>query len=426
MKSKSLAFAAGPALADSLVVHKPSDTSCGKGSPFITIPSAVNAARPGDNIDVCPGTYSEQVTIPADKDNLTLVSDKPLQAIIQAPATIAASAVKEIVRVNGAHNTRILQFTITGPGPGPCDSIEYGVRVDNGGSAEIEGNHITKIEDRPFSGCQNGVAIQVGRDGTDSTPPDVTTGSADIHDNLIDNYQKNGITIDNTGSSATIADNVVHGVGPTSVIAQNGIQISDGANATVRANHVSGNVYTPQTFESTGILLFSPGAVLVDGNTARANDGGIYAFGTDRNTTLSGNSASQSTFDGITLDTVTGSTVSDNNSSNNTAPGGEGFGVFGTTGAFLGDNTARNNATNGFFADSVSTGNTFRSNQAQGNGTFDCQDQSHGTGTAMTANQWIRDQGVTSDPMGICQGRGHGDGGGDGADHHHDQPKASH
>jgi hypothetical protein len=125
-----------------------------------------------------PGTYSEQVTVPAGKNRLTLESVKPQQAIIQAPATIALVSPRAIVRVNGADETSIRDFTVTGPGPAGCDSIEYGVRVDTGGSAAIEGNHITKIEDTPFSGCQNGVAIQVGRDGTGSTPPDVTTGSA--------------------------------------------------------------------------------------------------------------------------------------------------------------------------------------------------------------------------------------------------------
>ena len=93
--------------------------------------------------------------------------------------------------VNGAHDTSISRFTITGPGGGGCDSLEYGVRVDGGGSAGIAQNHITKIEDMPFSGCQNGVAVQVGR----ANPPlDDTTGSAAIRNNLIDNYQKNGVT----------------------------------------------------------------------------------------------------------------------------------------------------------------------------------------------------------------------------------------
>jgi parallel beta-helix repeat protein len=420
----SLALAAGPALAATLVVHQPTDTHCGNGSPFVTIQSAVDAASSGDNVQVCPGTYAEQVTIPAGKNKLTLVSTRPLQAVIQAPPTIIAVSPKAIVHVNGANDTRIREFTITGPGPSGCDSIENGVRVDGGGSAEIEGNHITKIEDTLFSGCQNGVAIQVGRQA------EGTTGSADINNNLIDNYQKNGITVDNTGSNATIEDNVIRGAGPTGVIAQNGIQISRGATARVQDNFVSDNVFTGSPGEpagqSTGVLLFNPGAVNVNSNAARANDNGIYALGTDRHTTLDGNSATRSIFDGIALDGVTGSTVSDNDSSDNTAANGQGFDLFdGTSGARLDNNTGDNNATNGFFADVTTSGNTLSNNEANGNGNFDCQDKSTGTGTAGTANFWLKDQGATSDPAGICQAKQHGHGHDDGQ-HHHDQPNASH
>src|SRR5439155_13932758 len=104
---------------------------------YMSIQVAVTAALPGDQIKVCAGTYSEQVLISTGKDGLTLFSEVPLAAVIQAPPTIAADVVsfKSIVRVSGAQNVTIRHFTITGPGPGICDSIRYGVRVDSGGSA---------------------------------------------------------------------------------------------------------------------------------------------------------------------------------------------------------------------------------------------------------------------------------------------------
>src|SRR5690348_10790932 len=63
-------------------------TCSANGAP--TIQAAVTAASPGDHIKVCPGTYVEQVTIPAGKDNISLESTKPLQAIIQAPVVMLA------------------------------------------------------------------------------------------------------------------------------------------------------------------------------------------------------------------------------------------------------------------------------------------------------------------------------------------------
>ena len=63
----SISFAGQAARASTVVVGscKPSLTS------FSTIQAAVNAAPAGSNIDVCPGTYPEQVTITS--KSLTLV-----------------------------------------------------------------------------------------------------------------------------------------------------------------------------------------------------------------------------------------------------------------------------------------------------------------------------------------------------------------
>lgn len=114
-------------------------------------------------------------------------------------------------------------FTITGPyyDSGCIGALftHYGVRVDGGGEATIRDNHITQIRDfnPAFAGCQDGVAVLVGRQFESQT------GSADIDHNLIDSYQKNGPTIDNSGSSATIEDNTINGGGPSNIIARNGI-----------------------------------------------------------------------------------------------------------------------------------------------------------------------------------------------------------
>jgi parallel beta-helix repeat protein len=405
----TLAVGAGPAFAATLYVHQPTDTHCAASSPYTTIQSAVNAANSGDAIEVCPGTYTEQVTIPAGKNNLRLDALVPLQAKIQAPATFAAGPAQAIVDVNGAQNTTISQFTITGPFAGSCGNNDQGVRVDSGGSANITGNRITQISDSPLDGCQQGVAIEIGED---NPPTDDTTGSATITQNVIDNYQKNGITVDGSGSAGWIVGNVIKGVGPTAIIAQNGIQISDGANASVVGNQVSGDVYTPQTYGSTGMLLYQPGNATISLNNVTGTDTGIYAYQVGGHTTVSDNQVSGSTYDGITLDTSTGGQFVNNNSSNNTGTYGEGFGVYGTTGAYLNNNEADNNATDGFYADSGSSGNTFYSGEAHGNGSSDCEDESTGNGTAGTADNWIRNQGLTSQPQGLCTGgRGNGHGG---------------
>jgi parallel beta-helix repeat protein len=394
----------------------PPGTSCDDPG-FQTIQAAVTAAAPGDRINVCPGTYTEEVTIPAGKDNISLRSVRAWQAAIKAPA-VMLGLTKSIVRVNGAHNVTILAFTITGPGGGGCDSLQYGVRVDSAGSANILGNHITQIRDTPFSGCQNGVAVQVGR------AAETTTGSAKVIGNVIDNYQKNGPTVSNTGSNAEIAYNRILGAGPTAVIAQNGIQVSSGATGTVRHNFVSGGIYTPQTVVSTGILVFNSGMVVVDHNTVTSNDVGIYLLGAAAGSVTSDDQVRASTFDGVTLDVTNSNQVVENRVEDN---GGPGISMYdGSQQNTIADNKVEDNSDSGILLDnassntisenkvrengsttngpdttdgirvnSPSTSNTIQDNHLRDNVTHDCHDNS-------TGNTWTENQGETSQPPSLC------------------------
>jgi parallel beta-helix repeat protein len=315
---------------------------------FTSIQAAVNAAPVGAKIRVCRGTYTEQVTIPAGKDGLTLFSTPDLAAVIKAPLVMLDA--KAIVRVNGAQNVSIRHFTITGPGSGGCNSIRYGVRVDGGGSALIESNHITLIQDNPFGGCQNGVGVLVGRNF------EATVGSAEISHNLIDRYQKGGVVIDNVGSFGNVHHNQIVGPGLQFTIAPNGIQVSRGANATADHNSVTGNNYGfPLVAAGTGILLYRSGSnVSIGYNDVFKND------------------------DGISLYTTTGALIEHNNSHEQ---------IF----------------YDGLFADTDTSGNTFSHNKADNNAEFDCDDISTGAGTAGTANTWNMNKGDTENRPGLCR-----------------------
>ena len=320
---------------------------------YLTIQSAVDAAMPGDKIKVCRGVYIEQVTIPAGKDGVTLFSVPDLQAVIKAPPVLTDP--KAIVRVNGAQDVTIRHFTITGPGGGPCDSIRYGVRVDGGGSALITDNHITEIRDMPFSGCQNGHAVNIGR------VADAGIGSGTVVHNLIDKYQKTGVLVSNGGSTAEVAYNEVIGVGPTAVIAQNGIQASAGVVADIHHNKVSQNVYAPPGTVATGILLSSqPGPTRAHHNDVFLNEDGIGLF---------------------------------------TTPNG---------GVEISHNNSRNNLMDGIIVFDQSAMNLIAYNKAFENGRFDCADNSTGmyNPPALVANQWLKDLGRTENKQGLCKAAG--------------------
>lgn len=234
------------------------------------IQPAVNHAQTSDTVLVNEGTYPEQVVI---TKTLALVGeDGKTLTFIEAPATIpvASNPDSAIVKISDAGvSAEVTGFTITGPGPSGCGSIAFGIFVRDGADAHIHHNNILDVRDAPFSGCQNGVGIQVGRAALS------TSGTALIEYNTLAGYQKNGITISNAGSSATIAHNTLTGAGPTTVIAQNGIQVSSGATADINTNTVSDHSYTPFSYVSTGLLLFD-NTVNTNDNLISENQVGIY------------------------------------------------------------------------------------------------------------------------------------------------------
>jgi parallel beta-helix repeat protein len=328
---------------------------------YTSIQAAVDDAGPGDRIKVCPGTYQEQVTIPSGKDGLTLYAKVPWQAVIKAPPVMVFP--NSIVTVDGSHNVTIRLFTITGPFtvPGCAASIDRhtGVRVRGGGSALIYGNHITEVRDiNPgFFGCQDGIAILVGRQLGGET------GTAWIRNNLIDAYQKGGIVVDNVGSYAEIEKNVITGEGLTDVTAQNGVQVSRGATAEVEHNRISKNRYArladPNT-TATGVLLFQTSSSSVE---IEHND--IYE-------------------------------------------NGAGVDIADSRYARVSHNDVHDNLNDGLAAESDTYHNRIEGNRAFRN-MPDCGDYSAGDGTAGTANYWIHNSGKTQNRSGLCKNKGKDD-----------------
>lgn len=244
---------------------------------YCTIQAALDATETdnGDHITVAAGNYPEQVTI---TKSIHLTGDAG--AIIQAPSTMPAAAdlLSNIILVSGSGvSAEISGFTIQGPGSTGCGSMGRGIFVRDGAFANIHDNQILDIRDNVFSGCQNGIAIQVGRNAI------ATSGTATIANNIITGYQKGAIVIDNAGSDATITGNVITGAGTTTVTAQNGIQISRGAIATISGNTISGNSFhidgNTWDWGACGILLYQSGAVaLTGGNNLFGNDQNYYAY----------------------------------------------------------------------------------------------------------------------------------------------------
>lgn len=317
-----------------------------------TIQSAIDDAAAGDTIDVCPGTYVEQISIGAGKNNLTLRATTPQQAIIRAPEALANFGSVPLVRVTAAANVTIQGFWISGPFPVTvcAPSPIAAILVDNGGSATIQRNYIADVRpaDPAHNRCYPGYGVSVAAVESGA----VTT--ATVADNLIERYLTGGVIADGADARVTVVRNQILGDGPSPVGRQVGIEIRGGATAEIVDNDVAKNKYIgSETVFSSGIRLDqSAGNVRIERNRVTGND---Y---------------------GIALTAVTGATVR--------------------------SNQVLSNAVYGIVAFSDTRQNLFEVNQARESGSTDCIDFTTGSGTASTANEWRRNDSRTAIPAGIC------------------------
>jgi len=272
--------------------HTPPGKSCAKPG-FSTIQAAVEAATPGSTINVCPGTYQEQLSItkavtveasgmPAATVKLPATPQNSTTACDTAKGTEAFQPDQDLVSIctSGMVKLKGLNFEAKWPA-GTCDDSLYGILVAGGATLEADGITIDGAGAFPINGCQGGVGIQVGMAWT--TPVEV--GHAVLAKDTITNYQKNGMTVDGAGSSANIAGVTVLGAGPTPELAQNGIQVSNGASAKITQANVSGNkcednvptTCGPNAAQAAGVLFFDAASgSSISKSKINNNDLGVY------------------------------------------------------------------------------------------------------------------------------------------------------
>ncbi len=285
--------------------------------------------------------------------------------------------------------------TTATPGSDPdTDTRYYGIfAVDSSGT--ISNNIIKGITHGPSNGIQSGVGIRVtARAGNAS--------NVTVNQNNLSDIQKNAMVITNTygGSAvnANVTNNTVAGNGPVGYIAQNGIQVSSGASATVSGNNVSGYDYTPTTVAAIGVLVFDAGAVTVSNNVIHDLMEGMYVENT-QNVIVSGNSFTN--YRDTAIVTLLGS-------SNGAYSGNTLLGKPGSFGIYVADNSTNNafttsairNNQDGITVDytgsGAPTGNTFHQNCIAGNTTsgFTTVGTQVGGAIDATNNWWGRVNGA--------------------------------
>jgi hypothetical protein len=283
-----------------------------------TISEAVAAVPAGSTIQICPGIYAEQVVI---NKNLILtgVSSTGVAGaktptpgtnnptIVSPPNGVAANtgdlfngfstAAQVLVATPAGTDTpisvNISNLIVDGSNNqlSGCGTDLVGIYYQNAsGTIDHVAARFQELDQADF-GCQDGLAIyaQAGY-GTTLNP----LASVTIENNSVHDYDKNGITVDGDEITATVSGNYVVGIGATPLIAQNGIQISDGAIGKVESNTVTDDVYvnpssctatsTSTCYSATGILLYDSGGakttpLTISSNIVSNAQGGIVAVG---------------------------------------------------------------------------------------------------------------------------------------------------
>ena len=337
--------------------------TCGTPN-FPTIQAAVTAAPAGSTINVCPGTYPEQVTINKRLTVRGVTSGTLNQAVVTAPAggivanTVSLATAYPIAAQIYVHDTTgvtITNLVVDGFGNngltlcGVPNLVGIYYQDASGSIRDVVTRNQTSV---PPNGCaqgngmgifvQSGISLVTGGAGTST----VTVLDSSVHD-----FQKNGITGNEVGTRLTVTSNEVRGQGPTNGAAENGIQLGFGATGRVGGNTVIDEIWAPDTASdsgdaATGILIFDVAGANVLNNHVGNTQFGIAVSG---DTTGAADDAS------ITGNTLDGTLIFD------------GIDVCGSSGGTITGNVVSGSTRSGIHLDGTCTGVTSGGATATGN-----------------------------------------------------------
>jgi len=230
--------------------------TCKSGTHFSTIQSALDASPAPNTVEVCPGTYYEQVTIshPVTLEGIAEGNGSLAQIELPSGYTVNASvdagggsepAIAQVyVNDVSGGTVNLTNLNVNGVGFSTNDSIFIGV-LYNQSSGTI--NQVTTSAQNTSGGATNvdgiGMWIQGG-----SSKPSVTVENSSVHDFT-------GVGILAVGETTapdltvTIKNNVV-----SSDASTNDLVVEEGTDPTVSGNIVSGGDYGIITLATTGSI----------------------------------------------------------------------------------------------------------------------------------------------------------------------------
>jgi parallel beta-helix repeat protein len=245
--------------------------TCKSGTRFSTIQSALDASPAPNTVEVCPGIYSEQITIshPVTLEGIAegngslaeieLPSDYTANAsVVFAPGDSPEPAIAQVYVNNVIGGTADLKnLDVNGVGFGSSDSIFVGV-LYNQSSGTI--NQVTTSAQNTSGGATNvvgwGMWIQGG-----SSKPSVTVEKSSVHD-----FSSGGIMAVGEKAAPDLTVTIKNNVVFSAAAGTGGIELQEGTDPTVSGNIVGGGRLGINSYASKGSIA---------GNTFLGNGIGI-------------------------------------------------------------------------------------------------------------------------------------------------------
>ncbi len=283
-----------PLRGNTLVVGK-AGTPCPDPA-YNTISGAINAAQPGDTIQICPALYPEQLLI---TKPLTLqgITQQGVGRVMIQPATLTDTvlpapigdlgfmAVISVVNTSGVSLVNLAidaeNNTVAGCTPGIAGIHFYNASgvVD---SDAVFGTRLTNQVSCTVLFPGNGAGVQA--DESDTSPHQITVQNTSIHD-----FGRNGVLVIGAGETAFVSNNSIDGIGPSTGVNQFGIFLALGATGQITGNTITqgncGSIPPAACLNqrSEGVVLRSAGNdVYIAANVISNVQSGIFVNGAIR------------------------------------------------------------------------------------------------------------------------------------------------
>lgn len=267
---------------------------CANGANVIytTIGAAVTAAAAGDEIDVCPALYAEQVLI---TKPLTLhgTSANGVGRVLLQPAALINVGNLPFQAVISVVNTK--DVFIDG------FAIDASQNMLSGCSVPLAGIHFSNASGSVTNNAIFGAQLFFPKSCTTLFPGsgfgvqvDTTTGqtgpfSVLVNGNSIHDFNRDGVIVSGSGITAEISDNTITGLGPGSGYFQFGVFIANGAVGRVLRNTITqGNCGTIDptscvNLRSEGVVFRAAGdGSVIDSNVIMSAQSGIFLNGANK------------------------------------------------------------------------------------------------------------------------------------------------